>query len=232
MLPRSETPAGHRHLSHSPRYPRGAALFGTQPILLQGLRRLPGSGSGRWGLWLTNEAVDYALGLLLYSPKVLLVTDGRRCAWDRRHRSWVHEYQIPVFTQTIVDVRRHRNQIRAVRLEDGTEVALDAIFTTRGDRYYNKLARSLKAQIDAEGQIVVDLALRTTVPGLFAAGCVTPANCQMIIAAGQGAAAAQAINRELFEESLANHALRRFRRAQLRTRKTRPDVLADSTKKG
>jgi thioredoxin reductase (NADPH) len=40
----------------------------------------------------------------------------------------------------------------------------------------------------------------------------------MIIAAGQGAIAAQAINRDLFEESLATHSLRRFRRRQLRRR--------------
>jgi thioredoxin reductase (NADPH) len=37
----------------------------------------------------------------------------------------------------------------------------------------------------------------------------------MIIAAGQGAAAAQAINRDLFEETIANHSLRRFRATQL-----------------
>jgi thioredoxin reductase (NADPH) len=66
--------------------------------------------------------------------------------------------------------------------------------------------------------------MRTTVPRLYAAGCVTPANCQMIIAAGQGAAAAQAINRDLFEESLASHTLRRFREEQLDGEKTVPEV--------
>jgi membrane carboxypeptidase/penicillin-binding protein len=65
----------------------------------------------------------------------------------------------------------------------------------------------LGAKIDGEGQVEVDGNLRTTVTGLYAAGCVTPANCQMVIAAGQGATAAQAINRDLFEESLAKHAL-------------------------
>ena len=64
--------------------------------------------------------------------------------------------------------------------------------------------------------------MRTTVPNLYAAGCVTPANCQMIVAAGQGAAAAQAINRDLFEESLASHSLRRFREVQLEEEKTEP----------
>jgi uncharacterized membrane protein len=37
----------------------------------------------------------------------------------------------------------------------------------------------------------------------------------MIIAAGQGATAAQTINRDLFEESLITHALRRYRAVQL-----------------
>ena len=79
------------------------------------------------------------------------------------------------------------------------------------------------ARIDPEGQIVVDQCMRTSVPRLYAAGCVTPANCQMIIAAGQGATAAQAINRDLFEESLKNHSLRRFREAQLEDERTVPE---------
>jgi hypothetical protein len=46
----------------------------------------------------------------------------------------------------------------------------------------------------------------------------------MIIAAGQGAAAAQAINRDLFEESLATHSLREFRAAQIEEENTVPEV--------
>lgn len=65
--------------------------------------------------------------------------------------------------------------------------------------------------------------MRTSVPRLYAAGCVTPANCQMIIAAGQGAAAAQAINRDMFEESLRTHSLRRLREAQLEREETVPE---------
>jgi hypothetical protein len=49
----------------------------------------------------------------------------------------------------------------------------------------------------------------------------------MIIAAGQGAAAAQAINRDLFDESLATHSLRRFRDAQLADEKTVPERVSN-----
>ena len=80
--------------------------------------------------------------------------------------------------------------------------------------------------LPAEGQIEVDRCMRTSVPRLYSAGCVTPANCQMIIAAGQGATAAQAVNRDLFEESLANHELRRFREQQLEQTETVPEGAA------
>src|SRR5690606_16673252 len=100
-------------------------------------------------------------------------------------------------------------EITELHFESGQAVRLDALFTTRGDVFHNDLAMELGAALDDEGQVVVDSCMKTNVQGLYAAGCVTPANCQMIIAAGQGAAAAQAINRDLFEESLTTHKLRR-----------------------
>ena len=46
----------------------------------------------------------------------------------------------------------------------------------------------------------------------------------MIIAAGQGAVAAQAINHDLLDENLATHSLRRLRARQIRTEQTLPDM--------
>jgi thioredoxin reductase (NADPH) len=110
-------------------------------------------------------------------------------------------------------------------LADGVKLLAQSIFTTRGDVFNNSLARQLGAQVDAEGQIIVDRCQRTNVRGLFAAGCVTPANCQMIIAAGDGAAAAQAINRELFEEYLQGGELLKHRHQQMRQGRTEPVIL-------
>lgn len=166
----------------------------------------------------TNEAVEYALGVLLYSPRVLLVTDGRAPAWDPQHEHWVREYKVPVLLPMITNVVRSGKQLRKLQFTDNTCVDVDALFTTRGDVYYNELAKALGAKVNEEGEIVVDLEMRTSVKSLYAAGCVSPANCQMIIAAGQGATAAQTINRDLFEASLASHSLRRFRHRQVKTR--------------
>jgi thioredoxin reductase (NADPH) len=171
-----------------------------------------------------NEAVEYALGMLHYSACVVVATNGKRPGWDEQHARWLEEYEIPVARKRIRDVDHRKRKIRALEFTSGHEVKIDYIFTTRGDIFYNQLAKKLGAKIDRDGQIRVDHCMRTTVPGLYAAGCVTPANCQMIIAAGQGATAAQTINRDLFEESLASHSLRRFREHQLKKKKTVPEV--------
>ncbi|MDB6065730.1 MAG: putative Thioredoxin-disulfide reductase [Pedosphaera sp.] len=163
----------------------------------------------------SNETVEYALGMLYYSSCVIIVTNGKRARWDRQHADWIEEYKIPVYLKHVVGVRREGCQLRALNYEDGMELEVDVLFTTRGDLYFNRLAKGLGATVDEDGQVIVDACLRTSVKGLYAAGCVTPANCQIIVAAGQGAAAAQAINRDLFMESLATHSLRHFRSRQL-----------------
>jgi thioredoxin reductase (NADPH) len=177
-----------------------------------------------------NEAVEYALGMLHYSACVIVATNGKKPNWDKQHARWLSEYEIPVERRSIKDVEHRKRQIRALDFSGGTRIKIDCLFTTRGDIFHNQLAKKLGAKLDSDGQIKVDQCMRTSVPRLYAAGCVTPANCQMIIAAGQGAAAAQAINRDLFEESLATHSLRRFRAAQLDEEKTIPEASKTSRK--
>ena len=171
-----------------------------------------------------DEAVEYALGMLLYSACVVIATNGEIPHWSPQHAKWIEEYQIPVHEERIVDVEHRERQILALQLADDQRVIIDNIFTTRGDIFHTELAESLGAELDDEGQVKVDERMQTSVPNLYAAGCVTPANCQMIIAAGQGATAAQAIHRDLFEESLKNHSLRRFRQVQLAHEETVPEV--------
>lgn len=172
-----------------------------------------------------NEAVEYCLGMLLFSSCVVLLTNGRKPQWDKRHAAWITEYKIPVYREQIIDVTTRGCQVVSVRFGAQTQTAVDAIFTTRGDVYHNNLGRALGVRVGREGDIIVDYCQRTSVPRVYAAGCITPANCQMVIAAGEGAAAAQAINRDLFEESLRNRTLRLYRAEQLSGRMTIPEKI-------
>ncbi|MDB6038461.1 MAG: putative Thioredoxin-disulfide reductase [Verrucomicrobiales bacterium] len=173
-----------------------------------------------------DSAAEYALGILLYSPHVMIATNGQVPHWDVQHTGWIAEYEIPVYQDPITCVEHKKGHIECIQFGEKHRIAADCLFTTRGDVFHNKLAQELGAELDAHGQVVVDKCQRTNVAGLYAAGCVTPANCQMIIAAGNGATAAQAINRDLFEESLASHSLRNLREKQLQTAETEPHVLA------
>ena len=115
-------------------------------------------------------------------------------------------------------------QVQCLELEGGVRVELDALFTTRGDIYHNKLARQIGVELDRDGVVLVNQRMQTSVQHVYAAGCVIPANCQMIIAAGGGATAAQCINRSLFEEDLKTHSLHRYRAKQLAECETEPPV--------
>lgn len=157
-----------------------------------------------------NEAAEYGLAMLLFTSNLTICTNGQAPRWDAVHREWLEEYDVPLRHDRIHSLVHHDGQLRALAFERGNSLSVDGAFTTRGDVCHHDLAAAAGAKLDAEGQIIVDHCMRTTVPGLYAAGCVTPANCQMIIAAGQGAIAGQAINRDLFEDSLKRHALPRY----------------------
>jgi thioredoxin reductase (NADPH) len=156
-----------------------------------------------------DDAADYALGMLLFTPHIMLTTNGKDVQWSDDRAGWLREYGVPVRLESIGSLEHEEGRVHSMVFVSGEPERVEAIFTTRGDVYHNALADEVGAGIDSEGQIIVDSYMRTTVPGLYAAGCVTPANCQMIIAAGQGATAAQAINRDLFDESLRQHTLPR-----------------------
>jgi thioredoxin reductase (NADPH) len=171
-----------------------------------------------------EEAVEYALAMLLYSPCVFVFQNGHESHWSPRHEQWLREYEIPVYAEAVIDVHHRDGGVQWLELDSGVRVELDALFTTRGDIYHNKLAHQIGAECDAGGVVLVNQKMQTSVPNVYAAGCVTPANCQIIIAAGDGATAAQAINRSLFEEDLATHSLHRYRVQQLEHCETEPPV--------
>lgn len=172
-----------------------------------------------------DDAAEYALAMLVYSPRVLIATNGEMPRWDDQHAEWLKDYEVPVHTGRVESVEHEDRQIKGLCFEGGRVIATEILFTTRGDTYHNRLAHALGAPMDKEGQILVDDCMQTQVRGLYAAGCVTPANCQMIIAAGQGARAAQAVNRDLFEEDLATKRLRRYRKIQLQREETLPEIV-------
>ncbi len=85
--------------------------------------------------------------------------------------------------------------VTGIELEDvGTKkktiLPIDGVFVNIGALPNSSLAKSIGAHLDEKGHIRTDPNGATSVPGLFAAGDVTGGIRQVVIATGQGAAAA------------------------------------------
>lgn len=84
-----------------------------------------------------------------------------------------------------------------VQFAGGARRRFDVLYPMQGCSIQAELARALGAECEADGDLVVDASLRTSVPGLYAIGDVTSAINQISVAAGHAAIAATAIHRLL-----------------------------------
>lgn len=87
--------------------------------------------------------------------------------------------------------------LRGVELADGRAVPRAALFVAPAFVPEADLLRALGCAFDDQGWVVVDPSGRTSVPGVWAAGNVSNAAAQVIVAAGAGYTAAVAINGDL-----------------------------------
>ena len=71
-----------------------------------------------------------------------------------------------------------------------SELPLDGIFVYIGNTPASAIGKRVGVETDARAYVKVDAAMRTSVPGIFAAGDVTGSVPQAIVASGQGAIAA------------------------------------------
>jgi thioredoxin reductase len=91
-------------------------------------------------------------------------------------------------------------------------VRCDAVFVAPHFVPSNGLLVQLGCQADDDGWIIVDKSGLTSAPGVWAAGNVVNPRAQVITAAGEGSAAAIAINNDLVEQDIAD-AVAELRRA-------------------
>jgi thioredoxin reductase (NADPH) len=81
-----------------------------------------------------------------------------------------------------------------LQTRSGAIYRFDTLYSALGCRVRSDLARTLGAACDAVGQIVVDDRLRTTVPGVYAAGDVANDLNQIAVGTGHAAIAATGIH--------------------------------------
>ncbi len=97
-----------------------------------------------------------------------------------------------------------RDELKGIELVDGSVIPRAAVFVRPiNTPHPDGLLASLGCELDDEGFATVDRFGRTSVAGVWAAGNVVDPRAQVITSAGQGSAAAIAINADLVQEDVA-----------------------------
>jgi len=123
------------------------------------------------------------------------ITDSERAALDARG--------IAVVDGLVERLLVHDDRLQAVEISGGRAVPRAALFIRPALRAHpDGLAAALGCELLADGLPRTDSDGRTSVPGVWAAGNAANPRAQVITAAGEGSAAAIAINTELVKEDV------------------------------
>ncbi len=149
-----------------------------------------------------EEAVETALDMLEFTDRVTLVAGppGHFSVPESRLRDLAAE-GVAAYASAVAEYRSSDGQMRELVLDDGTgtTIPVEQVYTVCRSLATNQLARQLGVALDHNGQIVVDTAQQTNVPGVYAAGDVTSLhNHQLSAAVHEGNEAAASANYHLY----------------------------------
>jgi thioredoxin reductase len=145
----------------------------------------------------TDDLAERALLLSQWSRDLIVFTNGVGTVTSA-DEVVLAKRDIRIERRIVADVAGDRHGLTGVVLSDGQTIARQALFVRPVWSARLGYADALGLTQDADGLLVVDAEGRTTVPGVYAAGDSTPPGPQqLIIAAGAGGRAANAVNRDL-----------------------------------
>jgi thioredoxin reductase len=151
-------------------------------------------------LWNGPDSVRYAHVVRQWTHDlVLFVPAGVLCA---RERSELVARAIGVVEGDVDHVVVEDDQLVAVTMADGHSVPRRALFVPPRFVPQHSLLADLGCDLDGQGWVSTGPNGTTSIPGVWAAGNVTNPRAQVITAAGEGSAAAIAINADLVADDV------------------------------
>ncbi len=148
----------------------------------------------------SEEVTGFALTLLGWAREVLVVTEGRAFEGDAACRVRLQAGSVPVIEDDAVELLGERGRLEGVRLRDAGVVACDLAFFSIAHHPCAELAEQLGCRLSPEGYVEVDDESATSVPGVYAAGDLTPGLQLLQVAAAKGAIAGVACSQSLRAE--------------------------------
>ena len=149
-----------------------------------------------------RRAVAMALELTTWTAAVTIVTNGHAAEIDDDAlQQKLDGCGIRVMTEKVEQLSHDGNVITALQLVDGATLAIDKLFFTIAQLPADDVCVELGCARDRGGHLTVNEWFESSVPGVFAAGDITPGPQLAIRAAAAGAVAAMAMHRSLVPDA-------------------------------
>lgn len=150
-----------------------------------------------------EKTVGFTLGLMTWTDKLTLVTNGDAGDMTDEHREKLARFEISIKNQSIarLEGETETNMLRRVCFDDGETMECDALFFNLGVEPASDLHQMLGCKLDEEcGLVWVDDGQQTSVRGVYAAGDLTPRSQLAVVAAAEGAMAAIHLHKSLIPD--------------------------------
>ena len=142
--------------------------------------------------------VGFAATLLTWARSVTVVTNGQRFEGDDACRATMVSDGTQLVEQTAVRLVGGRSSLQGLELDSGRVLPATLVFFSVAHSPNAQLARTLGCRLDDEGFVAVDDEGQTSVPGVYAAGDLTPGLQLVQVAAASGTVAGVAAAQSLF----------------------------------
>ncbi len=156
-----------------------------------------------------NTAVTDALYLHNLGAKVTLVHRRDTLRAEARLQDSFKQSEIPVLWDSEVREISGDKIVKSVKIADKKtgkmlDMPVDGVFVAIGYVPQNEIAKQLGLELDDQGYIKTDLmTMRTSLPMVYAAGDITGAPKQIVVAVSHGSIAAMSAFEDLSQSSLA-----------------------------
>ncbi len=147
-----------------------------------------------------KKTVGFALSLLSWTNRITLITGGDAGDMTSQDRDKLAEFKIQILDRSVVALEGdlESKQLERVLFQDGESLECDSLFFNLGTVLASNLYEMLGCKLDDDSGLVrVDKEQQTSIPGVYAAGDITPNSQLAVVAAAEGAMAAIHLHQSL-----------------------------------
>jgi thioredoxin reductase len=146
-----------------------------------------------WG----RPIAAYCMYMLTFTDQLTILTHGHPPDLAENAREALERWEIPV-RETVIDrLEGEGGHVRRVVYHDGTTEDFDVLFFHIASGPGSSFPADMGCAADEDGILEIDRDHETSVPGLYAAGDITPGSRLAIRAASEGVRAAVGIHKSL-----------------------------------